>query len=100
MVTGDLILTEILQGFRSDRDFRKAKTSLSQLKCFHIPEKSIAIRSAENFRFLRKKGIIIRKTNDMLIGTFCIEYNLPLLYNDRDFDPMKEYLGLKSLIDH
>ena len=57
--------------------------------------KEIALKSADNYRRLRKRGVTIRKTIDMIIGTFCIEANLPLLHQDRDFDPMEKYLKLK-----
>lgn len=97
VVIGDIILAEILQGFNSDSDFRKAKEALDALDCFTLAGKEIAMMSADNFRQLRKKGITIRKTTDMIIGTFCIHHNLPLLHNDRDFDPMKEHLGLTSV---
>ena len=94
IIIGDIILTEILQGFRKDSDFKKAKAALDFLQCYSITNKKIAIRSAENFRALRKKGVTIRKTTDMLIATFCIENDIPLLHNDRDFIPMKK-LGLQ-----
>lgn len=94
VVIGDIILAEILQGFREDAHFEKAKAALVNLKCFPICNKKLAIQSAMNFRMLRKKGITIRKTTDMLIATFCIENQIPLLFNDRDFDPMVEQLGL------
>ena len=94
VVIGDIILAEILQGFRIDADYRNAKEYLDSLVCFSISNKNIAIRSAENFRYLRKRGITIRKTTDMLIGTFCIENNIPLLHNDKDFLPLTD-LGLK-----
>jgi predicted nucleic acid-binding protein len=95
IVTGDIILAEILQGFRKDIDFKKAKSALDALECYTLAGKEIAVKSAENFRFLRKKGITIRKTTDMIIGTFCIVNYIPLLYSDRDFDPLRDYLGLK-----
>lgn len=98
VVTGDLILAEILQGFRKDKDFQLAKDALDELECFNIVSRTLAIKSAENFRLLRKKRITIRKTTDMLIGTFCIENKIPLLYQDRDFHPLKIYLGLTSAI--
>jgi predicted nucleic acid-binding protein len=98
VVIGDIILAEILQGFRLDRDFIRAKVTLDVLECFPIVGKENAIKSAENFRFLRKKGITVRKTTDMLIGTFCITNNIPLLYSDRDFDPLKENLGLRAVL--
>ena len=94
VVIGDIILAEILQGFREDAHFDQAKAALDNLKCFSITNKILAIQSAMNFRMLRKKGITVRKTTDILIGTFCIENQIPLLYNDRDFDPMVEHLGL------
>jgi len=93
---GDIILAEVLQGFRKDHDFQLAKKHLENLICISISNKEIAIKSAENFRKLRKRGFTIRKTVDMLIGTFCIENNIPLLTSDRDFKPMSD-LGLKSV---
>ena len=98
VVIGDLILAEILQGFRKDNDFQLAKDSLDELVCFNIVSRTLAVKSAENFRLLRKKGITVRKTTDMLIGTFCIENKISLLYQDRDFDPLKTHLGLTSVI--
>ena len=88
VVIGDIILAEILQGFRKDADYHKAKEYFDSLACLTISNKNIAIKSAENFRYLRKRGITIRKTTDMLIGTFCIENNIPLLHNDKDFLPL------------
>ena len=95
--TGDLILTEVLQGFRRDHEYKQAKEVLSILPCREIGGYDIAIRSAENYRTLRKKGITVRKTIDILIGTFCIVENIPLLHDDRDFDPMTEHLALKVI---
>lgn len=96
IIMGDIILAEILQGFRKDADFNKAKEVLDYLQCYSISNKKIAIKSAENFRTLRKKGVTVRKTTDMLIGTFCIENSIPLLHNDKDFIPL-EKLGLKVI---
>jgi len=95
--TGDLILTEILQGFRKDHEYKKAKEVLSILPCKNLGGYDIAIQSAENYRRLRKKGITIRKTIDIIIGTFCIVENITLLHDDRDFDPMMEHLSLKTI---
>ncbi len=96
IIIGDIILAEILQGFKNDKDFEKAKEYLNNLTCHSISNKDIAIKSAENFRQLRKKGITVRKTTDMLIGTFCIENNIPLLHNDKDFLPLVK-LGLQVI---
>ena len=95
VVIGDYVLTEVLQGFRRDNDFRKAKTILLSFPCFDIGGKEIAIQSAKNYRFLRKKGITVRKTIDTMIATFCIRNNFTLLHNDRDFDPFNKFLNLK-----
>ena len=95
IVIGDYILAEVLQGFRSDKDFKVAKEVMQSFPCFSICNEDIAIKSAENYRFLRTKGKTIRKTVDLIIGTFCIENELELLHNDRDFEPMEQYLGLR-----
>jgi len=95
VVIGDYVLTEVLQGFRSDKEFQKAKTIMQAFPCFTIGGKEIAIQSAKNFRYLKKKGITVRKTIDVLIATFCIENKLTLLHNDRDFDPFVKYLKLR-----
>ena len=95
VITGDLLMTEFLQGFRNDKDFEAAKEIMNSLIYCDMLGKDIALKSAMNFRFLRKDGITVRKTADIIIGTFCIEHDLPLLHNDRDFDPMEKYLGLR-----
>lgn len=92
----DLIFLEILQGFKSDKDYAQAKQHLATLEQYAIFNPAMVERCAENFRGLRKKGITIRKTNDVIIATYCIEHQLPLLYIDRDFDPFVEHLGLIS----
>lgn len=95
VVIGDYVLTEVLQGFRNDRDFKKAKTILLSFPCFDIGGKDTALQSAKNYRFLRKKGITVRKTIDAMIATFCIMNNFTLLHNDKDFYPFVKYLNLK-----
>ena len=95
VVTGDLIIVEFLQGFRNNKQYQAAKQLMDSLKYHDFVGKEIAITAAENFRKLRKKGITIRKTIDVLIATFCITHDLELLHNDRDYDPMEELLGLR-----
>ena len=92
---GDLMLTEVLQGFRADKDYRKAKKLLVSLAVLNILDTDIALKSAVNFRKLRKKGITVRKTIDAIIATYCIENDLPLLHSDRDFHPFHEHLNLR-----
>jgi predicted nucleic acid-binding protein len=95
VVTGDLLITEFLQGFRSGKDYEAAKGIMDSLIYYDMLGKYIAIQSAVNFRLLRRNGVTIRKTIDVIIGTFCIEHDFPLLHNDRDFEPMEKYLGLR-----
>jgi len=95
VLVGDIILTEILQGFDSDKEFRLAKQALEPLDCVHLGGKSLAIKAASNFRFLRSKGVTVRKTVDMLIGSWCIEHEVNLLHNDKDFDQIATQLPLK-----
>jgi predicted nucleic acid-binding protein len=78
-----------------ERDFQKAKEMLSSLPYLDMAGKELAIRSAGNCRLLRKKGVTIRKTIDVIISTFCIHYGLSLLHDDRDFDAMVKHLGLE-----
>ena len=94
LAIGDLILTEVLQGFHDGRDFNHARRVLTALTVVELGGQDIAIQAAKNFRTLRRKGVTVRKTIDMLIGTWCIENRMPLLHNDGDFRPMARYLGL------
>ena len=98
VVIGDNILTEVLQGFKGDKEYKKAKRLLTALPLFQLSNKSLAVKSADNYRALRKKGITVRKTIDTIIATYCIEQDVPLLFTDRDFLPFVELLSLKSAI--
>jgi len=98
IAVGDLILTEVLQGFVSDRDFNQAKKLLTSLVVVDLAGQDIAIQAAKNFRVLRAQGITVRKTIDTVIATRCIESGLSLLYSDKDFDPFVEHLGLRSAL--
>ena len=94
IATGDLIIAELMQGFRTKFQIAAALQIINSLEYFDLAGKEISLKAAENYRILRKKGITIRKTIDTIIGTFCIENNFKLLHNDRDFDPMANHLGL------
>ena len=98
VVTGDLVLTEVLQGFGSERDFKRAKKLLMSLVVVNLAGQDIAIQAAKNFRALRALGITVRKTIDTVIATRCIASGLALLYSDRDFDPFVQHLGLRSAL--
>lgn len=95
---GDLVLTEVLQGFRTDKDFRKAKELLMSLNVVNMLDTTIALKSVVNFRTLRKKGVTVRKTIDTIIATYCIENKLPLLHSDKDFAPFHVHLKLKNAL--
>ena len=97
-MVGDIVLTEVLQGFRHDRHFRAARSALSAFEVRPVLGKHIAVRSAENFRALRRRGITVRKTIDTIIATYCIENDLRLLHSDRDFEPFARHLGLQLVL--
>ena len=93
IVVGDLILTEVLQGFQSDKDFKKAKSLLLNFPVVEMLGREVALKSALNYRHLRKKGVTIRKTIDVIIGSFCIHNTFSLLHDDRDFVPLEKHLN-------
>jgi len=95
LAVGDLILTEVLQGFDNDRDFEAARRLLTSLTVVEIGGLDVAIAAAENFRVLRKLGVTVRKTIDTVIATRCIRDGFDLLHSDRDFEPFTKYLGLR-----
>ena len=97
VVIGDLILLEILQGFRNDKDYNEARKNLIHLDIYELFGKEMIEKCSDNYRSLRKKGITIRKTADVIIATFCIENNMPLLFSDRDFLPFVEHLNLATV---
>ena len=69
---------------------------LTSLTVVELGGQEIAIQAAKNFRTLRKLGVTVRKTIDVIIATRCIEDGYQLLHNDRDFDPFCTYLGLEA----
>ena len=96
IAVGDLMLAEVLQGFRSDSHYRKARDLLLSLDLVNMLNTSIALQSAENYRKLRRKGATVRKTTDCIIATWCIENGLPLLHCDKDFQPFHDHLALNA----
>jgi hypothetical protein len=97
LAVGDLILTEVLQGFESDRDFNAVRKMLTGLMVIELGGPEIAIQAAKNFRTLRRLGVTVRKTIDTVIATRCIESGYDLLHSDRDFDPFVRHLGLRAI---
>lgn len=91
---GDLISCEVMQGIRSPKHYKEICSIFASLPRYEMVGFPIAERAAYNYRMLRSRGVTIRKTIDVLIGTFCVENGMQLLHNDRDFDAMANYLGL------
>jgi predicted nucleic acid-binding protein len=97
LLVGDLIVAEVLQGYRDERDFQQALRLMGTLEFCGMLGLEVAIASARNYRLMRSRGVTVRKTIDVMIGTFCILNDHVLLHSDRDFDLMAEHLGLKIL---
>ena len=97
IVVGDLMLCEVLQGLDSEQAAQDVEALLRRFLIVPMAGDLIAVAASRNFRLLRRRGITIRKTIDLLIGTWCIENRNALLHNDSDFHPMARYLGLMEL---
>ncbi|HEY5980471.1 MAG TPA: PIN domain nuclease [Microlunatus sp.] len=95
IVVGDVILTEVLQGFRRNEDFTRARDALLAFTQRSMLGTGRALRAAENHRTLRRRGYTVRKTIDTLIATYCLDHDLALLFTDRDFRPFVDCLGLR-----
>lgn len=97
LAVGDLILTEVLQGFGSDREFNEARRLMSALELVNLGGLDVAIEAARNYRKLRELGLTVRKTIDTVIATRCIVDGMQLLHSDRDFDAFEQHLGLQCV---
>jgi predicted nucleic acid-binding protein len=97
VAVGDLILTEVLQGTTTDKEFKEVLKFLNSLEVVSLGGHGVAVQAARNFRALREKGVTIRKTIDCIIATRCIMDGLTLLHSDKDFDPFVAHLGLRSV---
>jgi predicted nucleic acid-binding protein len=95
VVLGDIVLMEILQGLNDDHHAANVQKRLSKFALVSFLSPDLAIKAARNYRMLRAHGITIRKSADLIIGTYCIEHGHSLLHADRDFEPMAEHLGLR-----
>lgn len=97
IIVGDVVLLEVLQGTQNDKHASFIEARLRQFEMRAMLNPTLAIAAARNYRLLREKGITIRKTIDLIIGTFCIDEGHRLLHQDRDFEPMREHLGLRVI---
>lgn len=101
VVSGDLIVAEVLQGVSSEREFNLVRQAMtSTMRVVALAGEDVAIQAARNCRYLRAQGVTIRKTIDTIIATYCIENHVPLLFSDRDFKPFVEHLGLRSALHY
>jgi len=99
LLTGDLIVAEVLQGFAAESEFNLARQLMTtSMSVVPLAGPDIAVQAARNYRTLRARGVTIRKTIDTLIATFCIENSVSLLFSDRDFNPFVDHLGLRSAV--
>jgi hypothetical protein len=99
LAVGDVILAEVLSGFRSDADYETAEALLRSLLVVTMLGEANALKCAENYRALRKRGLAVRKTIDVFIATWCIESTCPLLFQNQDFLPFVEHLGLRPMLE-
>jgi predicted nucleic acid-binding protein len=97
VLIGDLILCEFLRGFDNEREAKRIQDSMAGFKIVEVCGPIIAVEAARHYRNLRAIGVTVRKTVDVIVGAYCIHHALPLLHNDKDFNPMEEHLGLKVL---
>jgi predicted nucleic acid-binding protein len=95
VLVGDIVLLEVLRGADGERHAQALERELRKFRLARMLDPALAAKAAKNYRVLRRLGITVRKTPDLVIGTFCIERGHALLHNDRDFDPMVEHLGLR-----
>ena len=97
LLVGDLILCEVLRGVRSEAQAGVVEAALREFEFVSLADPDLAIIAAANYRFLRGRGVTVRTTVDLIIGTFCIERGHALLHSDRDFEPMERFLGLQTV---
>ena len=96
LVIGDIVVLEVLQGIDSERNAARLENWFLDYGITPMLNEQVALAAARNFRALRRKGITVRKTPDLVIGTFCLLEGHQLLHQDRDFDHFETYLGLKT----
>ncbi len=97
VLMGDLVLTEVLQGCGTDREFNDVRRALEAFELVTIGGADVAAEAARNYRRLRALGVTVRKTVDTLIATRCLVSGYELLHADRDFEPFAQHLGLRCV---
>lgn len=96
LIVPDLVLFEVLRGFRHEHQYRQAKRLMQSLSIESTSNPELAVLAAEHYRHLRSRGITVHSTIDVLVASFCIEQDYALLHNDRDFDAFARHRGLRT----
>jgi predicted nucleic acid-binding protein len=97
LLVADVVLCEVLRGIPDPHEYAAVKGTLLSFEVVSIGGRDLALEAAGHYRALRRLGVTVRKTIDLMIGTYCIASDCALLHSDRDFDPMARYLGLRAL---
>ena len=97
IIVGDIVMLEVLQGARTEDMAARLESLLQRFVVVPMLSESLALKAARNYRSLRRKGVTIRSSIDVIIATFCIEHNHMLLHDDRDFAPMAQHIGLQLI---
>lgn len=96
VVVPDLVLFEVLRGFRHERELRQARLLMESMQVETTGSPGLAINAAQHYRSLRQIGITVRSAVDVLVATFCIDNDYTLLHNDHDFDAFEQHRGLRG----
>ena len=94
-----VILTEVLQGIRRERQYRTIRERFDSLVFLPMSQGTF-VRAAEIYRLLRRKGITVRRSTDCMIAAVATEHEVLLLHNDCDFVPIEKHCGLKTVVLH
>lgn len=97
IVVPDLVLFEVLRGFRHERELRQAQALMMSLDVQETCGVELSLEAARHYRDLRKAGITVCSGIDVLVAAFCIERDYLLLHRDRDFDAFERHRGLRGL---
>ena len=96
LIVPDLVLYEVLRGFRRERDYLQAEALMLSMTVESTGGQALAQRAATHYRSLREQGVTVRKSIDVLLATFCIARGYTLLHRDRDFNAFEELRGLRA----
>lgn len=97
VVVLDVVLMEVLRGYRHEREWQMANGTLSALPVVASGGADVARAAAAMYRQLRAVGVTVRSSIDLLVGAWCIKQDCALIHNDRDFAPMQQHHGLPAL---